>query len=317
MDSFCLLKSGWLDNYFSQHRGLSIGNLVWIAFNCLRLLQKGGRITHLGPFQHLYCTTNPDDIDRRRSIAYISGIFGQLAYLRRANSSKKWVVVKKEVVVMEERVEEGVVMEERVEEEMASSLFFTIREAGLPDVSLTRLIPLLNHVDWTVEGAPQPLSQSDLVLHLRGGDILPGGVFAHLGFYVQPPLRFYLQAAQQHMARFPHGSIFVLCDDTHPYIPELKRVHSNIIVHSKRNAVDDWATLMTAHHVVLSRGSFALLAALLARYVFQTLETVYVFTEIQDKVERFDDWSALDVRDWVAQPFPNSLHNSNIPNRSI
>lgn len=258
--------SSWMTPYFDQHDTLSIGNLVWMVLNILQMrVHLNAKLASIAPLEQLEHGTDR----RKRAVSYITSLFRQVAALDADKPPSPTARIH------------------------SSSVYFTISEATLPDVSLQRILQVLPCIRWMPDFEPV-LDSDALVLHLRGGDILPGGHFAFLPFYIQPPLLFYMEAVQRHRSKYPGSAVHILCEMDHPYVRSLSAM-PNTHIRAGCDAVDDFCMLMKSHHTVLSRGSFSLVASLVNIHAKQT---IYSFTEIQDCVQSFDEWSSLDVRQW-------------------
>ena len=164
--------------------------------------------------------------------------------------------------------------------------FFHREQLGdaMTDLGFDRILEATRAVGQPIfhrlAGSPSfPVTATDLVIHLRAGDIFAKPV-PHLG-YVQPPLAFYRLCVD--FARAELGIdrvILVYEDEGNPCIQAVKAWLDEIglpyLAHS-RSLKEDMAVLLAASHCVFGHGTFGMAMALLSRHMktvhFSWLET--------------------------------------------
>jgi hypothetical protein len=110
-----------------------------------------------------------------------------------------------------------------------------------------------------------------LLVHFRSGNIHTYRNSYHMivrKHSYQPPLGFYIVAIETHLRRFPHAPILLLTQS----LPALQNLCIQPILNmypqasllSSGSAVQDFASIVDARHIVLSRSTFAWMGSLLA-----------------------------------------------------
>jgi len=142
----------------------------------------------------------------------------------------------------------------------------------MKDVGFDRVLEMAGAVGQPIvhRSAVQPglpVKATDLVIHLRAGDIFARSK-PHPG-YAQPPLTFYRLCVD--FARAELGTdrvILVYEDEGNPCVPALKswldEAGIHCVTHS-RSLAEDMSILLAASHCVFGHGTFGLAMALLSR----------------------------------------------------
>ena len=95
-----------------------------------------------------------------------------------------------------------------------------------------------------------PLGDNDLVIHIRSGDVFRDGGRVH-GKYYQPPLCFYLSILDKKF-----DNVYLVAEDTkNPCINALLKLFPDI-KYKQNNLTEDIKIILSAKHVVGSRGTF-------------------------------------------------------------
>tara|TARA_B100001123_G_scaffold444085_1_gene591939 strand:+ start:262 stop:1047 length:786 start_codon:yes stop_codon:yes gene_type:complete len=95
-----------------------------------------------------------------------------------------------------------------------------------------------------------PLSENDLVIHIRGGDIFSNRPYPG---YIPPPLSYYTNIIDKHK----YDKIYLVNDvNNNPCINKLLQLYPNIIYNEKNNLLTDIYTIMSAKNIVYTVGTF-------------------------------------------------------------
>lgn len=96
----------------------------------------------------------------------------------------------------------------------------------------------------------KPLGDNDILIHIRSGDVFRDGGRVH-GRYYQPPLCFYLSILDKKF-----DNVYLVAEDTkNPCINALLKLFPDI-KYNQNNLTEDIKLILSAKHVVGSRGTF-------------------------------------------------------------
>ena len=94
-----------------------------------------------------------------------------------------------------------------------------------------------------------PLSENDLVIHIRSGDIFKKSPHAA---YIPPPLSYYIKEINKKK----YNKIIILCEDRiNPVVNKLLELYKNAI-HNINNLEEDIRFILGASNIVFSVGTF-------------------------------------------------------------
>ena len=98
----------------------------------------------------------------------------------------------------------------------------------------------------------QSLTNNDLVIHIRSGDLFKTDEKVHPK-YISAPLYFYKKIITNNH----YKNIYLVCEDTkNPVIKKLLEIYPNIIYNEKNTLKDDIKLILQAKHIVSSVGTF-------------------------------------------------------------
>lgn len=129
--------------------------------------------------------------------------------------------------------------------------FFSRHIKNIPievyNVNIEKVISILRSI-FIIKKA-LVLDPKDVVLHIRSGDIFDR--YPHPG-YIVPPLSYYINILDNNV----FNKVIIITEDTrNPVINKLIELYPNII-YKKQSLVDDIQTILGAHNVVMSVGTF-------------------------------------------------------------
>ncbi len=137
------------------------------------------------------------------------------------------------------------------------------------------------------------LSENDLVIHIRSGDIF--SQYPH-STYVPPPLAYYTKEINKHK----YDKIYIVCEDNiNPVVNKLLHLYKNSI-YKKNNLEEDVKLLLEATNIIYSVGTLVPNLMLLSNNIKYIYGEAFNNKELQDYYLSMKPWRNTKIqRDYI------------------